>query len=120
MRLLDAPIVNNFTMNTRRARLTQIREVCLAALILTGFGWFGLSTSVAADPGDSSRRPGTVTLLRLLEEMSNPASLARWRPIGTVSRAPVGIGSARRSGSDRETGRQQARFDRGSRVSRRE
>ena len=80
MEPFEPPKMKNFTMNTRHAKLTQIRDACLATLILAGFGWFGSSTSAAAVPGDSGRRPGTVTLLRLLEEMSNPASLARWQP----------------------------------------
>ena len=86
-------MTNNITMNNCKAVLTKIRGVCLTTLALAGLGWLGSSTADAADlrPAevlakddgnlrDSGKPPGTVTLLQLLGEMSNPSSLARWQP----------------------------------------
>ncbi len=87
-------MTNNLTMNRCKAALTKVRGICLTTLALAGLGWLGSSASAAAadlrpteaiaqDEGnlrDSGKPPGTVTLLQLLGEMSNPSSLARWQP----------------------------------------
>lgn len=86
-------MTNNLTMNRCKAALTKVRGICLTTLALAGLGWLGSITADAADlrPAevlakgegnfrDSGKPPGTVTLLQLLGEMSNPSSLARWQP----------------------------------------